>query len=167
MPDPIAGLEHDHVAFSEAVAQVKALLTHRSSGRAPSGGDPAGPQAPADAASDLRTVRLVESLRDDLLAHFAKEEEGLFPFLARELPDVAADIDRLLAGHETVCGCIVRLAHCLSTVRGRDESATGLVERFEQAYAEHARREVLLLREVGGRLDPAQRRELAALIKSL
>jgi hypothetical protein len=152
MTDPVAGLEHDHVAFGKTVAQVKGLLARRSA---------------ADVVSDLRIFRLLESLRDDLLEHFVKEEEGLFPFLARELPDVSAEVDRLLAGHETVCGCIVRVAHCLSTGHGQDESVWSLFHRFERAYVEHARAEVVLLREVGARLDPGQRRELAALIQGL
>lgn len=151
MTDPVAGLEHDHVAFSQAVAQVKAALA----------------KAPArDVASALQTLRLVEALRDDLLTHFAKEEEGLFPFVADALPDVTEEVDRLLAGHETVCGCIVRLAYALGGTHNDGAVAT-LFERFERAYAEHARAEVLLLRDVGSRLDPEQRRELATLIEGL
>lgn len=82
MADPVEGLEHDHLAFSEVVAQVNVVLVDLSSG---------------DVADDLRSLRLVESLRDDLLAHFAKEEEGLFPFVAQASPAVTPDIDRLLA----------------------------------------------------------------------
>jgi hypothetical protein len=150
-PDPVKGLEHDHVAFSAIVAQVK--------------DSPLRPLG--DVAGDLRACRLVESLRDDLLAHFAKEEEALFPFIARGLPEFAEGIERLLSGHETVCGSIVRLAHCLSNGGRPHDGAVALFERFERAYSEHARAEVVLLREVGGRLDPEQRRTLAALLDGL
>jgi iron-sulfur cluster repair protein YtfE (RIC family) len=152
MTDPVRGLEHDHVPLSETVARIRARLV----------------KSPArEVIGDLPTLRLVEGLRDDLLAHFAKEEEGLFPFLSREVPDLARDVDRLLAGHESVCGCIVRLAHSLSVGRGAYEDIVALFERFERVYAEHSRSEVSLLRTVGTRLDETQRRELASLLDGL
>ena len=153
MTDPVAEFEHDHIAFSHTVAELKALL--------------AG-ERDEDVSADLTLLRTVDALRDDLLAHFAKEEEGLFPFVVRVLPDVAAAVEQLLAGHDIVCGCLARVAHAVNTSTAlHREAPPALFARFERAYAEHARAEVQVLRSVGDRLDGAQRSELRELIRGL
>jgi hypothetical protein len=151
MTNPVAELEHDHVRFSQSIDRMKTLLRSR--------GDD-------DANDDSELLRLVDGLRDDLFAHFAKEEEGLFPFLSRVLPDLRPEIDRLLLGHDIVCGSLVRLAHSLAASKS-PILMPGFFDRFERAYQDHARLEVALLRGVGGRLGPDERRELAELIIDL
>ena len=153
MADPVSDFEHDHLAFSQAVAHVKALLLAESSG---------------DVSSHLRLLRTVDALREDLLVHFAREEEGLFPFLVRVLPDTAEGVERLLSGHDLVCGSLVRLAHSVNrSTAVHGEASSVLFDRFERAYVEHARAEVSLLRSVGTRLAPGQRTELAALLSGI
>ena len=152
MADPVLQLEHDHTGFSQAVAGLKSTV-HLRSGR-----------------DDRALASAVQALCDELLVHFAREEEGLFPYVVERFPDVAPAIERLLAGHDVVCGCLVRLAHAL----GRDGelptspgAAAGLFDRFEQAYADHARAEIALLRELDARLSKEQRQEIAALVEGL
>lgn len=151
MADPVSEFEHDHVAFSQAVGQLKSLLGHRA----------------RNEVGDLQILHLVETLRDEVLVHFAKEEEALFPFLARALPDVGLAVDELLVAHDTVCGSLLRLAHSLSKGMVQRELTLALFDRFERAYREHARAEVAFLRGVGARLDSSQRNELAALVSGL
>ena len=151
MEDPVSELEHDHVAFSHAVEQLDSLLSQRA----------------RDEIGDLQIVNVIEKLRDELLVHFTREEEGLFPFLVRALPDVTPEVDRLLAGHDAVCGCVVRLAHSLGGGLVHRDLTLALFDRFVRAYREHARSEVALLRSVGPRLDAEQRRALASLVRGL
>lgn len=151
MADTLLALEHDHAAFSEAVANVKALI--------------AEDRGPAQPSLVLR-VRL-QSLCDELLVHFAREEEGIFPYLSRRFPDAAAAIETLLSGHEVVCGSLVRLTHLVDRGGVDTGMIAALFERFEKAYAGHAREEVALLRAFGERLNDDQRRELARLVEGL
>lgn len=151
MADTILGLEHEHTAFSEAVANVKALI--------------AEDRGPAQRNLVLR-VRL-QSLCDELLVHFAREEESLFPYLLRHFPDATEAIETLLSGHEIVCGSLVRLTHMVDRGGVDPVMSAALFERFEKAYAAHAREEVALLRTFGERLNEDQRRELARLVEGL
>lgn len=151
MADTILALEHDHTAFSEAVANIRALVV--------------GNRAATVQSALLRDP--IRALRDELLDHFVREEEGLFPYLLRHFPDAAGAIETLLQGHEIVCGTLVRLTHLVD--RGEVDPATiaALFDRFERSYGEHAREEVALLRSFGERLDEGQRRELAHLVEGL
>ena len=113
-------------------------------------------------------VRL-EVLRDELLEHFANEEEALFPFIRANLPVRLETVDRLEAGHDTICGTVVRLAH----LAARESDASNLAsltlvyERFEDAYAAHSREEAELFDDLGRTLTERQQHELADLMRGL
>jgi iron-sulfur cluster repair protein YtfE (RIC family) len=151
MGNPVVQLEHDHTGFSQVIAALRGRL---------------GAHPSAREKVDASAVSIVEALSEELLVHFAREEEGLFPYVTRAFPEVGPAIDRLLAGHDVVCGCLVRLAHLLGRPGDR-EAAHALFDRFERAYAEHARAEIAVLRELDARLTPEQRQEIAALVEGL
>ena len=153
--DPIRDFEHSHARLTSLALEI---------GRQLRGG---GGHVPGDRKQEL--VAHVEALRDDLLQHFADEEDGLFPFLRANVPAKVEVVERLEADHDTICGCLVRMAH-LAARDGAglgDHSLVSLYERFEQAYAGHSRTEAELFQELGDLLAERQRAELASLLHGL
>jgi iron-sulfur cluster repair protein YtfE (RIC family) len=155
--DPVDALTHDHVHLSELASIVRGSLSTMESH-----GDSA---AASDAKHDL--VDAVESLRDELLTHFALEEEGLFPFVEVKAPELQERARSLAAAHDTVCGAVSRLLYLVHRPREDSASCRAAFERFEQAYAAHAEEEVRFLRDLGGRLAEPERSELRRLILGL
>ncbi len=150
MTDPIRELEHTHDHLTKlAIAIGRAL--HDSKPRSRTEGK--------------KLLALLETLRDELLHHFADEEEGLFPFVRKVLPSKAAVVDKLEASHDTICGTLVRLAHLAGDESDRPLAA--LYDRFEHAYAEHSRDELELFAELGKKLGERERSELSALLRGI
>lgn len=146
--DPVDALAHDHRRLGELAGAVKKHL---------------------DTSALDELVVAIERLRDELLTHFALEEEGLFPFVAAKRPELAARITALQAGHDSVCGAVSRLLY-LAQRLGDDSqrhACRAVFERFERSYAAHAEDEVAFLRELNGKLDANDRRELRALLAGL
>ena len=116
-------------------------------------------------------VEQIQELRDELLLHFAKEEEGLFPLVRASFPAKAEAVTRMERAHDTICGTVVRLAHLLARppVDGGAvlPALHTLHERFERAYAEHSRDETELFADLAPRLDERQRAELLELVRGL
>jgi hypothetical protein len=152
--DAILELDHDHVELTKLVTELHGLLERARAGEA--------------AAVQEDFAALLEGLRDDLFLHFAREEEGLFPFLASRLPDVRETVSAIEAVHDGICGTLSRVTHLAA--RGLVEHLDALAvlfDRFEANYLAHAREERAFLRRVGPRLGAAQRAELAELVKGL
>jgi hypothetical protein len=105
-------------------------------------------------------------LRDELLRHFADEEEALFPFVRACVPNKAATVDRLEAAHDTICGCTVRMVHIAAGERHL-APVLALYERFENAYARHSTDETELFDGLSRSLDGAQLQELAERLRGL
>lgn len=154
--DPIRTFEHSHETLTQLALEVRRLVA-----------DDSGEQR----AARKRLLARIEVLREELLEHFAKEEEGLFPFVRHHLPLTARAVDRLEASHDAICGSLVRLAHLVASDRkvpaANHSTLIALYERFEKAYGEHSRDEALLLQELGRALDERQRRQLAELLRGL
>jgi iron-sulfur cluster repair protein YtfE (RIC family) len=110
----------------------------------------------------------LEILREELLRHFAVEEEGLFPFLLATFPAKADAVERLASAHDTICGALVRLSH-LAAREGEASTAAlvTLYERFEGAYAKHSQDEASLFADLGRTLSGPQRAQLAELLRGL
>jgi iron-sulfur cluster repair protein YtfE (RIC family) len=159
MTDPVSDLTHSHERLSSLALGLAPLV------RAARSGGRIGAQEWDDFAERLT------GLREELLHHFAKEEEGLFPFVRAHVPSKAETVRRMEDAHDTICGAVVRMAHLAS--RSPHElgavlpSLLSLHERFEHAYAEHAREETELLEELGRALNERQRAELADLVQGL
>jgi iron-sulfur cluster repair protein YtfE (RIC family) len=151
--DPVANLVHDHVEINQRVIELgkhmDRLRTHTTT-----------PVQSADLMPGL------SELRDLLFLHFAREEEGLFPFVVEALPEFEWQVQSMAAAHDGICGGLSRLIHMLTT----DIEVTailGVFDRFERAYGEHARVEAQLLAAVDRAVTSAQRATLGELVRGL
>lgn len=150
--DPLHDLAHDHGDLNR---RVLALSTRIEALRANN-----GPAVSSEVAG------LLGELREPLFLHFAREEEGLFPFVAELAPELARRVHAMAPVHDAICGALARMCQ-LAAVDAPLGSLLPLFERFEAAYAEHARTEAELLHELEARLDDSQRRRLAALVDGI
>jgi iron-sulfur cluster repair protein YtfE (RIC family) len=150
--NPIHQFEHSHARLSALALEVRGHI--EAIRRTPA------PRTRKQLASSLG------KLRDELLQHFADEEEALFPFVRACVQRKAAAVDELEAAHDTICGCAVRMFHVASSDRNLP-SVLALYDRFEGAYARHSLAETELLDELAGVLDDAQRRALRERMRGL
>jgi iron-sulfur cluster repair protein YtfE (RIC family) len=151
--DPVDAFTHDHLHLSELVLAVRHRLAALAS---------------SDTASTRDAlVGAVERLRDELLTHFALEEEGLFPFVAAKRPELAKRAAALEAGHDAVCGSVSRLLYLAQRPGKNVDACRAIFERFEHGYAMHAQDEVAFLRDTSAKLDAADRAELRVLLAGL
>lgn len=156
-PDPLLQLEHDHTDITRLVL---ALRQHVEAAARENG------------SADHRALReCLTQLRDQLIFHFAREEEGLFPFIRERAPRMRDRVAALEAAHDSVCGGVVRMAALAAghgpIPRDRFEHLCAIFARFEPAYATHSQNEQALLRELGEQLDGPRRAELAELLRGL
>jgi len=148
--DPVRHLAHDHGDLNTRVLAIGARV------RAVPDGVGTG---------DALAGALAE-LREQLFLHFAREEEGLFPFVAEIFPELSGRMSEMVITHDTICGALARM--CDLAVRGDAISMLrALFDRFESSYTEHAGAEAELLRDLDQQLDPSQRRRLAELLARL
>lgn len=156
-PDPLDQLAHDHGQLSVQVFEILHALER-------------GPSPPSSVERIWLRDRLVD-LREALLLHFAREEEGLFPFLKQHFPEAAARVAAMEIAHDGVCGSVTRMAYLAE--QGSDAFARNLVvigatfKRFLDGYMSHSRLESDLVQDVAGRLDAGQRAVLTELIRGL
>ncbi|MBX3156368.1 MAG: hemerythrin domain-containing protein [Deltaproteobacteria bacterium] len=146
--DAVEDLVHDHADLNRRVLALGAAV----------------PQL--DRAALAGFAAQLEALRELLFLHFAREEEGLFPFVSDCEADLADQVNAMASAHDTICGALARMCHLASS--GAEPGTLALVfQRFESAYAAHARTEADLLDELGRRLSPEQREQLAAIVDGL
>lgn len=162
--DPIVRLEHDHSHLSSLVASLRDCVR-----RGESAGTMAGGGAAAEVAAELsETLRLVN---DDLCSHFAREEEGLFPTVVQELPDLEPRVAGLVRSHDLICGAVSRMVRIAdsgaASVAAEFEGFLALFHRFDEAYVAHSKDERDLLRLLAERLDPAQRVRVERILRGL
>jgi len=146
-------LQHDHSHLSRLVFEVRELVVSWS-------------KAPLDATARASLADGVEALLDDLATHFAREEEGLFPFVTERVPKLGARVARLSTLHDALCGGLARLARTL----GSEAAPQGVLlafDRFEEAYAEHSREERELLELLRANLGADDRVALRGLLAGL
>jgi hypothetical protein len=139
-------LEHDHATLSQTVAELRAQANDARAGF-----------------PDEEFVGKLAKLADELFEHFAREEEGLFPFILQALPDQAEAIAEMQAAHDRICGAASRIAHLGDRPNG--DLALSLFRRFDAEYTGHAQREAEFLRSLGARLTPEQRRALEDVLR--
>ena len=146
MTDPIGQLVHDHGELNRRVIALGVQM-----------------QKQVDVDALLIPLR---DLREQLFLHFAREEEGLFPFVIEHVAGLADQIHEMEIAHDTICGALARMVHLAQTNSALAILAP-LFERFETAYATHAQMEGELLRQLATQLDADQRTRLAALVDGL
>jgi hypothetical protein len=150
--DPLRVLAHDHADLNRRVLALAARIeTIRANG---------------DRTTPRELIGLLDDLRDPLFFHFAREEEGLFPFLAEVAPDVEAHVHAMASAHDVICGAVGRM-YQLATADASISTLSALFARFEASYAAHARDEAALLDALERRLGDDHRRRLAALVAGL
>jgi len=152
MNDLVQDLVHDHADINRRVfalgATIRTLDRDDGQGMA------------------LALVTRLGELRELLFLHFAREEEGLFPFVAEVVPDLAEPVHAMALAHDAICGGLARMYHLAST-NAELGQITSLFTRFEAAYATHAETEAELLKTLSARLDSEQRARLWELVRGL
>jgi hypothetical protein len=152
MNDLVQDLVHDHADINRRVfalgSTIRALDRDNGNGMA------------------LALVTRLGELRELLFLHFAREEEGLFPFVAEAVPELAEQVHAMSLAHDAICGGLARMYH-LSAANAELGLITAVFTRFEAAYATHAETEAALLTTLSSRLDPDQRARLWELVRGL
>ena len=152
MSDPVQDLVHDHTDINRRVlalgSAIRALDSNNGDGMA------------------LALVTQLGELRELLFLHFAREEEGLFPFVSEKVPELADQVHAMALAHDAICGGLGRMYH-LSAANAELSTILAVFTRFETAYASHAEVEAKLLHTLNGRLDAEQRALLAELVRGL
>lgn len=147
-PDLIERLNHDHLPLTQAVDNLRTLLLHEP-----------GAQQFSECWENIGDI--TEFLRDELLEHFGREEEALFPFVVDALPQLRECVASLESEHDSLCGAVTRLAHLAQ--RGQDvlqeqfSQAQATFTRFENNYLKHAEKERDFLQAIAKGLTPSQR----------
>jgi len=152
MIDPVQDLVHDHADINRRVfalgSAIRALDRDDGDGLA------------------LALVTRLGELRELLFLHFAREEEGLFPFVSESVPELADQVHAMALAHDAICGGLARMCH-LAAANAELPTVLAVFTRFETTYASHAEMEAKLLHTLSGRLDPEQRARLAELVRGL
>ncbi|HEY5946760.1 MAG TPA: hemerythrin domain-containing protein [Kofleriaceae bacterium] len=149
MRDPVRDLSHDHAELNRRVLAIATKVQQLRQGR------------------EVTLSPALDELRELLFLHFAREEEGLFPFVAEAAPTLAAQVHDMAVAHDTICGALARACHAARSGGAELPNLIALYERFEHSYAVHARSEAELLSRLDELLDDAQRERLAALVDGL
>lgn len=111
-------------------------------------------------------VQALVELSEELFEHFAREEEELFPFVVRRLPDLAPKVASLVEGHDRICGAASRLLALKdrAPTAGNLDLAASLFQRLVDVYADHSGREIELFAAIAPRLDAAALEEIATMM---
>ncbi|HEX2691209.1 MAG TPA: hemerythrin domain-containing protein [Kofleriaceae bacterium] len=152
MTDPVQDLVHDHADINRRVRALGSTI--RTLDR--DGGDGLA----------VALVNPLGELREQLFLHFAQEEEGLFPFVSETVPELADQVQAMAVAHDAICGGLARMYH-LAVANAELAVVVAVFTRFETGYASHAEVEARLLHTLSERLDPAQRAQLAELVRGL
>jgi len=95
-------------------------------------------------------LRQMEILRQQLLEHFAFEEEEAFPRLDDKYPAIRSKLEQLQAQHDSVLAAFEALRSVLRAEKKepRVPDPSTSCNRFESAFELHAAAETALLREL-------------------
>jgi len=97
MTDPLDDLAHDHADINRRVlavgASIRALDCEDGNGLA------------------VALASQLDELREMMFLHFAREEEGLFPFVSELVPDLADQVRAMELAHDSICGGLARMCH--------------------------------------------------------
>jgi len=152
MIDPVQDLVHDHADINRRVfalgSTIRALESNDGDGMA------------------LALVTRLGELRELLFLHFAREEEGLFPFVSETVPELADQVHAMALAHDAICGGLARMYH-LAAANAELSTVLAVFTRFETAYASHSEVEGKLLHTLSIRLGTEQRAQLAELVRGL
>jgi iron-sulfur cluster repair protein YtfE (RIC family) len=112
----------------------------------------------------------VEAFREALLEHFAREQEGLLPFVLKHVPAAGARVDAIILEHDRIGEALTLLVNELSGDVG-PAAALGkwraTLARFEELYGTHTKSELAFFQEISASLaaDPAATEQLRTLLR--
>ena len=138
MDDPLRELSHDHRELTSLLLAVHAAISRIK-------------KRESRLEDELHEIRDgIEAFREALLVHFAREQEGLLPFVAKEVPSMTAQSERLMADHEDLAALLTRVVESLGAAETAAtlESWSGDLARFEELYSAHSRIELAFLQDV-------------------
>jgi iron-sulfur cluster repair protein YtfE (RIC family) len=150
---PLRSFGHSHAHLGELSLELTELLQGDALANQPA----AREELPA----------LAAELKDELLEHFANEEEGLFPFVRDHVLELCDAVDHLQSAHDFICGALVRFSFLAEREGPLSPEARLAFERFQAAYSEHSRDEADLLDALTRILTPAKQAELETLLRAL
>lgn len=131
MSPPLKELAHDHRELSGLLVAVHEALARVQRGE-------------SKLEDELHEMTDgLEAFREALLEHFAREQEGVLPWLVTRLPDARAQVDQIFAEHDRIAEQLTVVVRALPA---GDWSAA--LARFEALYAEHTQSENAFFREV-------------------
>lgn len=142
MGDPILQLVHDHRELSGLIVAVHEALARIDRGQ-------------SKLEDELHEIGDgVEAFREALLEHFAREQEGLLPFVVSRLPAYRDRSDGLIVDHDRIAEALTKLASSLHALTGATLAAWKLeLARFEELYTAHSKTENAFLDEVARALS--------------
>lgn len=136
---PLQELAHDHRELSGLLVAVHEALARIESGASKL----------EDEVHEMTDG--LEAFREELLEHFAREQEGAFPWVAERLPAERARVDSLVAEHDRIAesiNVVVKDLHTFDLV-----TWTQALARFDALYAEHSKSELAFYRDVTTALE--------------
>lgn len=149
---PLQELTHDHRELSGLLVAVHEALTRVEHGTS----------RLEDELHELTDG--IESFREALLDHFAKEQEGVLPWVASRSTTASARVDELVAQHDRIAESLTAVLKDLAGLELAPWSAA--LARFEALYAEHTQTEAAFFAEITSSLadDPAATSQLRDLL---
>jgi len=102
MGDPVRELTHDHADINRRVRAIGTMIDELEHGTR---------------TADAALARPIGELRELLFHHFAREEEGLFPFVAEVVPELGERVAEMEVAHDTICGALPRMYELASHER--------------------------------------------------
>lgn len=149
---PLQDLAHDHRELSGLLVAVHEALTRVEKGTS----------RLDDELHELTDG--IESFREALLDHFAKEQEGVLPWIASRSAAASARVDELIVQHDRIAESLTSVVKDLAGFEIATWSAA--LARFETLYAEHTQTETVFFAEITASLadDPAASAQLRELL---
>jgi hemerythrin-like domain-containing protein len=136
--DPIESLAHDHRELNGLLVAVHEALLRVERGQ-------------SQLEDELHEIRDgIEVFREALLEHFAREQEGILPFVLTRLPESSERVDHLIAEHDRIAEFVTKIVDDVGSPETTDASARfrAALTRFDELYAAHARTELAFFKDV-------------------
>jgi len=95
----------------------------------------------------------LEAFREELLEHFAREQEGAFPWVANRLPQERTRVDELVAQHDRIAESINAAVTDLRKNEPDFAKWSQALAHFDELYAEHSKTEVAFFKDVTAALE--------------
>ena len=140
---PLAELAHDHRELNELLVAVHEAIARIEKGE-------------SKLEDELHEMTDgLEAFREELLEHFAREQEGAFPWLAHRLPHERTRVDELMAQHDRIAESLNAVIKDLAKPGAVPDTATWrqALGRFEALYAEHSKSEVSFFHDITTALE--------------